>query len=214
MAAGTSTHTMKPKFFNSPVQFREWLEQNHDSASELLVGFHKKASGKKSITYSEALDEALCFGWIDGVRRNLNETSYTIRFTPRKLKSIWSLVNVRHVERLQKEGRMHPAGLEAYARRDPKRTGVYAFENESRVLSPVYEKAFRQNKKAWRFFEEQAPYYKKLATYWVMSAKKEETRLRRLQHLIERAAMGLKTGVIDPKPKVSRKDAKLQRQSP
>jgi len=201
MVAGASSHTMKPKFFSSPAQFRGWLEQNHDSATELLVGFHKKSSGKKSVTYSEALDEALCFGWIDGVRRSLNETSYTIRFTPRKPKSIWSLVNVRHVERLKKEGRMHPAGLEAYERRDPKRTGIYSFENEPVGLSPEYEKTFRQNKKAWKFFEEQAPYYKKLSIHWVMRAKKEETRLRRLQHLIERAEKGLKTGVIDAKPK-------------
>src|SRR5215211_8749523 len=138
---------MQPKFFTSAKQFRHWLERNHDSANELLVGFHKKSSGKKSITYAEALDEALCFGWIDGVRRNLNETSYTIRFTPRKAKSIWSLVNVRHVERLKKEGRMQPAGLEAYARLDPKRTGIYAFENAPRDLSPAYEKIFRENKK-------------------------------------------------------------------
>src|SRR5918912_3317140 len=120
---------MKPRFFSSQEQFRRWLEQNHASAKELLVGFHKKGSGKKSITYAEALDEALCFGWIDGVRRNFNETSYTIRFTPRRPRSIWSLVNVRHVERLQKEGRMHAAGLDAYAQRDPKRTGIYSFEN-------------------------------------------------------------------------------------
>src|SRR5215211_3256890 len=138
---------MKAKFFSSPAQFRQWLEQNHDRATELLVRFHKKSSGKKSITYAEALDEALCFGWIDGVRRNLNETSYTIRFTPRKPKSIWSLVNVKHVERLQKEGRMQAAGLEAYARRDPKRTGIYSFENRPRDLSPAYEKIFRENKK-------------------------------------------------------------------
>src|SRR5204863_894384 len=161
VAAGTSTSTsstMKARFFTSPAQFRQWLEQNHDTASELLVGFHKKASGKKSITYAEALDEGLCFGWIDGVRRNLNETSYTIRFTPRKPKSIWSLVNVRHVERLKKEGRMHPAGLEAYARRDPKRTGIYAFENEPRGFSPAYEKTFRENQQAWKSFENEAPY--------------------------------------------------------
>src|SRR5678809_359668 len=109
---------MTPRFFSSPAQFREWLERNHDRETELLVGFHKKSSGKKSVTYAEALDEALCFGWIDGVRKNFDETSYTIRFTPRKSRSIWSNVNVRHVERLKKEGRMQPAGLEAYDRRD------------------------------------------------------------------------------------------------
>jgi uncharacterized protein YdeI (YjbR/CyaY-like superfamily) len=192
---------MKAKFFSSPVQFRQWLEQNHESASELLVGFHKKSSGKKSITYAEALDEALCFGWIDGVRKNLNETSYTIRFTPRKPKSIWSLVNVRHVERLKKEGRMQPAGLEAYARRDPKRTGIYAFENAPRELSPAYEKIFRENKKAWEFFEKQPPYSKRTTIHWVMSAKKEETQVRRLQQVIENSEKGVRSGVLVPKPK-------------
>ena len=192
---------MKAKFFNLPVQFRQWLEQNHDSTSELLVGFHKKSSGKKSITYAEALDEALCFGWIDGVRRNLNETSYTIRFTPRKPKSIWSLVNVRHVERLKKEGRMQPAGLEAYARRDPKRTGIYAFENAPRELAPAYEKIFRENKKAWEFFEKQPPYSKRTTIHWVMSAKKEETQVRRLKQVIENSEKGVRSGVLLPKPK-------------
>jgi uncharacterized protein YdeI (YjbR/CyaY-like superfamily) len=129
---------MKPKFFSSPQKFREWLERNHDSTSELLLGFHKKSSGKKSITYAEALDEALCFGWIDGVRKKLNETSYVQRFTPRKSRSIWSNINVNHVERLKSEGRMHRAGLEAYARRDPKRTGIYSFENRPREGLEVF----------------------------------------------------------------------------
>ena len=192
---------MKPTFFNSPEKFRQWLEQNHDGVSELLLGFHKKSSGKKSITYPEALDEALCFGWIDGVRKNLDETSYTIRFTPRKPRSIWSNVNVNHVERLKKEGRMHAAGLEVYARRDPKRTGIYAFENEPRQLSPAYEKIFRQNKKAWKFFEAMAPSLKRVSIYWIMGAKKEETQLRRLKHVIENSEKGVKSGVLEPKPK-------------
>ena len=192
---------MKAKFFSSPEQFRQWLEQNHDSASELLVGFHKKSSGKKSITYAEALDEALCFGWIDGVRKNLNETSYTIRFTPRKARSIWSLVNVRHVERLKKEGRMQPPGLEAYARRDPKRTGIYAFENAPRELSPGYKKIFRENKKAWEFFEKQPPYSKRTTIHWIMSAKKEETQVRRLKQVIENSEKGVRSGVLVPKSK-------------
>jgi uncharacterized protein YdeI (YjbR/CyaY-like superfamily) len=183
---------MKPKFFSSPERFREWLEQNHNSANELLIGFHKKASGKKSVTYAEALDEALCFGWIDGVRRNLDETSYTIRFTPRKPKSIWSLVNVRHVERLQKEGRMQPAGQEAYDRRDAKLTGIYSFENRPRELTPEYEKIFRQKKAAWKFFQEQPPGYKRLMIFRTMSAKQEETRLRRLTQLIEASEKGVR----------------------
>ena len=187
---------MKPKFFSSPSDFRQWLEKNYHTASELLVGFHKKSSGKKSVTYAEALDEALCFGWIDGVRKSLNETSYTIRFTPRKPKSIWSNVNVRHVERLKKEGRMHAAGLEAYEKRDPERTGIYAFENAPHTLSPAYEKKFRQNKKAWKFFEEQPPGYKKLMIFRIMSGKKEETRLRRLEQTIEVSEKGVRMGLI------------------
>jgi len=192
---------MQPKFFTVAKQFRQWLERNHDSATELLVGFHKKSSGKESITYAEALDEALCFGWIDGVRKSLNETSYTIRFTPRKPRSIWSLVNVKHVERLQKEKRMHSAGLDAFARRDPKRTGIYAFENAPLQLSSQYEKMFRQNKTAWDVFEQHPPSAKKTVIFWIMSAKKEETQLRRLNHVIERCGKGLKVGVLEPKPK-------------
>lgn len=190
---------MQPKFFSSPEKFRQWLERNHDSTTELLLGFHKKSSGKKSITYAEALDEALCFGWIDGVRKNLNETSYTIRFTPRKPTSIWSNVNVKHVERLQKEGRMHAAGLEAYERRNPERTGIYSFENRPRELSPEYEKIFRLNKAAWKFFQEQPPGYKRLMVFRAMSAKKEETRLRRLQQLIESSEKGERMGILKPK---------------
>jgi uncharacterized protein YdeI (YjbR/CyaY-like superfamily) len=179
---------MKPKFFNSRERFREWLERHHASAKEILVGFHKKNSGKKSITYAEALDEALCFGWIDGVRRNFDETSYTIRFTPRKPRSIWSLVNVRHVERLQKEGRMHPAGTAAFERRTPERSGIYSFENRPRELSAEFQKEFRKNKPAWEFFQKQPPGYKRLMSFWVMSAKKEETRIARLKRLIESSA--------------------------
>ncbi|HEU4837261.1 MAG TPA: YdeI/OmpD-associated family protein [Pyrinomonadaceae bacterium] len=183
---------MQPKFFTSPEKFREWLEKNHDSATELMIGFHKKASDKKSITYAEALAEALCFGWIDGVRKRLNETSYVQRFTPRKPRSIWSNINVNHVERLKKDGRMHPAGLAAYALRDPKRTGIYSFENRPRELDPEYEKTFRQNKAAWKFFQEQPPWYKRLMIFRTMSAKKEETRLRRLQQLIESSEKGVR----------------------
>jgi uncharacterized protein YdeI (YjbR/CyaY-like superfamily) len=201
---------MKPTFFSSPEKFRVWLEQNHDRECELLVGFHKKSSGKKSVTYAEALDQALCFGWIDGVRRNLDETSYTIRFTPRKPRSIWSNVNVNHVERLKKEGRMHAAGLEAYARRSPERTGIYAFENQPKQLSPAYEKAFRQNKKAWKFFEEEMPpSLKRTTIFWIMSAKKEETQIRRLKHVIENSEKGVRSGVLDPKsPQKGTKSAK------
>ena len=190
---------MKPKFFNTPAEFREWLEQNHDTTSELLIGFHKKASGKKSITYHEALDEALCFGWIDGVRKKLNETSYVQRFTPRKPRSIWSNINVGHVERLKKEGRMHASGLAAYAKRDAKRTGIYSFENEAATLAPAYEKKFRANKKAWDFFQKQPAYYKRLLIFRIMSGKKEETRLRRLDQTIDVSEKEQRLGLLTAK---------------
>lgn len=189
----------KPKFFATPEQFREWLEKNHASASEIEVGFHKKSSGRKSITYAEALDEALCFGWIDGVRHSLNETSYAQRFTPRRPRSIWSLINLRHVERLKKEGRMRPAGLEALAKRGPKRTGIYSFENSPRELLAEYENEFRKNKAAWEYFQTYPPYLKKQVSFWVMSAKKEETRLKRLRRLIESSAKGERVGVLPAK---------------
>jgi uncharacterized protein YdeI (YjbR/CyaY-like superfamily) len=190
---------MQPKFFTSAEKFRDWLARNHDSATELLVGFHKKSSDKKSITYAEALDEALCFGWIDGVRKNFNETSYTIRFTPRKPTSIWSNINVKHVERLQKEGRMHRAGLDAYERRAPERTGIYSFENAPRELPPEYEKTFRRNNAAWKFFQDQPAGYKRLMVFRTVSAKKEETRLRRLKQLIESSEKGERMGILKPK---------------
>jgi uncharacterized protein YdeI (YjbR/CyaY-like superfamily) len=192
---------MKPRFFATHLQFHNWLARNHDSEKEILVGFHKKTSGKKSITYSEALDEALCFGWIDGVRKSLNDDSYTIRFTPRRAKSIWSLVNVRHIERLQKEGRMQPSGVAAFDARDPKRTGIYAFENRPRKLSREFEKILRTNKKAWEFFSVQPPFYKRTIAFWVMGAKKEETRLSRLNRLIDSSARGERVGILESKKK-------------
>jgi uncharacterized protein YdeI (YjbR/CyaY-like superfamily) len=189
----------KPKFFATREKFREWLKKNHASATELAVGFYKKSSGKKSITYAEALDEALCFGWIDGVRRSIDETSYTQRFTPRRARSIWSLVNVKHVERLKKEGRMHAAGLAAYEQRDPQRTGIYSFENAPRELSAEYEQELRNVDGAWEYFQTYPPYLKKTVSYWVMSAKKEETRLTRLRRLIESCAKRERIGVLPKK---------------
>ena len=190
---------MEPKFFSTAAQFRTWLERNHDRSSELLVGFHKKDSGNKSISYPEALDEALCFGWIDGVRKSIDKSSYTIRFTPRKPKSIWSLVNIKHVERLKEQKRMNPAGLTAFAKRDPKRSGIYSFETEARELSPEFVKQFSANKKAWKFFQEQPPGYRKTAAFYEMSAKKEETQLRRLDQLIALSAQSTRLGLISPK---------------
>jgi len=188
---------MKPTFFTSAPSFQQWLEKNHDKKDELLIGFHKKASGKKSITYPEALDEALAFGWIDGVRKSLDDTSYTIRFTPRRPRSIWSLVNKKRVEELTKLGRMKPSGLKAFALRDPKRTGIYAFETTPRELSAEYEKTFRAAKQAWEFFQAQPPGYRRTAIFWVMNAKQEQTRLRRLGQLISDSGQGRRLGVID-----------------
>ena len=192
---------MKPRFFKSQSEFRKWLEKNHAKETELALGFYKKGSGKASITYPEALDEALCFGWIDGVRRSLSDEVYVQRFTPRKAKSIWSRVNVGHVERLKKLGRMAPAGLKAYALRDPKKTAIYAYENRPREFAPEYEKEFRANKKAWEFFEKEPPSIKRVCIFWVMSAKQEETRQRRLAHLIESSAKGERRGVMVPEQK-------------
>jgi len=194
---------MEPTFFTSPEKFRAWLEKNHDAANELLIGFHKKDAGKKSITYAEALDEALCFGWIDGVRKRLDETSYTIRFTPRKPKSIWSNVNVRHVERLKKEGRMAEPGLKTYAQRDPARTGIYAFENRPKEFSPAYEKKFRAKKAAWDYFQTIPPSLRNTYIFWVMGAKKKETQLHRLDLLIESSAKGERYGAFERKPEKS-----------
>jgi uncharacterized protein YdeI (YjbR/CyaY-like superfamily) len=178
------------KFFKSSRDFRAWLEKNHAGPTELWVGFHKKDSGKGGITYSEALDEALCYGWIDGLRKSLDEASFTIRFTPRKPNSIWSNVNVAHVARLTKEGRMMPSGIAAYEKKTADRTGVYSFERARAELDVVMKKQFMKNKAAWNFFEAQPPYYRRLAAWYVISAKREETRRARLERLIEDSAAG------------------------
>ena len=186
---------MRPRFFSTPEKFRQWLERDHDSASELLLGFHKKSSGKKSITYSEALDEALCYGWIDGIRKSIDETRYKNRFTPRKKGSNWSAVNIARVAALTTEGRMQPSGLAAFEARVPEKSGVYSFEQRTAVtLGVEFEQRFRANAKAWAFFESQAPYYRRTATFWVMSAKQEATRERRLASLIADSAAGRRVG--------------------
>src|SRR6266571_1914799 len=176
----------KPQFFPTPADFRAWFEANHDKFRELFVGFHKKDSGKASITWPESVDGALCFGWIDGVRKSLNETSYVIRFTPRRPRSVWSAVNLRRVAELSKLGLMRPAGVQAFERRTGDRSEIYAYEQRLGArLSPEYEKRFRANMKAWRFFQQQPPWYRRTASWRVISAKKEETRLKRLAQLID-----------------------------
>jgi uncharacterized protein YdeI (YjbR/CyaY-like superfamily) len=180
---------MKPIFFASPAAFRQWLEKHHDTTDELLVGFHKKGSGKPSITWPESVDAALCFGWIDGVRRRIDDVSYSIRFTPRRRRSIWSVVNIRRAHALTEMGLMHAAGLEAFAARDEKLSAVYSFEQRTAAkLGAAYERQFRANKGAWTFFQAQPPGYRKTATFWVVSAKREETRLKRLAKLIDDSA--------------------------
>ncbi|MFN7966028.1 MAG: YdeI/OmpD-associated family protein [Acidobacteriota bacterium] len=181
---------MKATFFRSPAAFRTWLEKHHTSASELLVGFYKKDSGKPSITWPESVDEALCFGWIDGIRKRLDEVSYTIRFTPRRPGSIWSAVNIKRVEVLTEEGRMRPAGVKAFAARKENKSGIYAYEQRSADLVEPYASLFKRHRAAWKFHQEQPPGYRKTVHWWVTSAKTEETRLKRLQKLIDEAAAG------------------------
>lgn len=181
---------MEPRFFAAPPDFRAWLEANHATAQELLVGFHKKGSGLASITWPESVDHALSFGWIDGVRRGIDEVSYTIRFTPRKAGSTWSAKNIVRVGELTEMGLMHPAGLAAFERRTAERSGVYSFEQETIALGRAYEQWLRADAAAWMFFKEQPPSYRKAVTWWVLSAKKEETRLRRLDALIVDSANG------------------------
>jgi uncharacterized protein YdeI (YjbR/CyaY-like superfamily) len=180
-----------PIFFAAPEEFRAWLEEHHATATELLAGFHKKSTGRPTMTWTESVREALCFGWIDGIRRSLGDESYTIRFTPRKPRSNWSSLNVRHVEELIREGRMTAAGLAAYEARTAKRTGVYAFEQRHAArLEPEQEERFRADPKAWEFFQAQPASYRQTAIYWVVSAKREETRARRLATLISDSAAG------------------------
>jgi uncharacterized protein YdeI (YjbR/CyaY-like superfamily) len=192
-------HTMIPHYFTSAVKFHQWLEKNHATATELLVGFYKKSSGRPSITYQEALDEALCFGWIDGIRRSVDENRYTIRFTPRKAGSIWSNVNIRRANELIALGRLRSAGLAVFEARKAEKSGVYSYENRPRQLSAEYEQQFRANQQAWEFFQSQALYYQRTACGWVMTAKKEETRLRRLATLIEDSAQGRRLGIMGGK---------------
>jgi uncharacterized protein YdeI (YjbR/CyaY-like superfamily) len=182
---------MKPKFFAAPAQFRAWLEAHHATKTELLVGFYKKGSGKPSITWPESVDEALSFGWIDGVRRSLGNEAYSIRFTPRKPKSYWSAINVARVAALTELGKMTPAGVRAFEARTPERTGVYSFERkEAAKVAADEDKELRANRKAASFFDAQAPWYRRAAVHWIVSAKREETRKRRLKQLVDDSARG------------------------
>jgi uncharacterized protein YdeI (YjbR/CyaY-like superfamily) len=181
---------MSLRFFKTPAAFRKWLAANHDKSKELWVGFYKKDSGKPSITWPESVDEALSFGWIDGVRKSVDNDSYKIRFSPRKPGSVWSVINMRNVERLIKEERMQPAGLKAYAARKEYRSGIYSYEQRSPELVEPYAGQFKKHKTAWKFFAAQPPGYRKQMNWYVVSAKQEETRLKRLRQLIEYSEQG------------------------
>jgi uncharacterized protein YdeI (YjbR/CyaY-like superfamily) len=178
------------RFFATPAEFREWLAEHHEHAAELWVGFYKKGTGRPSLTWPESVDEALCYGWIDGLRQSLGEDSYRIRFTPRRARSTWSAVNLKRVEALQAAGRMRPAGLAAYEARDAAKQRLYSYERERVELAPEYAREFRRHRAAWQFFQQQPPHYRRLASNWVMSARREATRARRLQELIENSAAG------------------------
>ncbi|MGH2826770.1 MAG: YdeI/OmpD-associated family protein [Actinomycetota bacterium] len=193
---------MEPIFFASPAEFRTWLETHHEDTPELWVGFYKKSSGRPSITWPESVEQALCFGWIDGVRRSIDDTSYTIRFTPRRARSTWSVVNIKKANELIETGLMRPAGLEALKKRAEARSGIYSYEQRHlATLGEVYEARFRANKKAWDFFQSMPPSYRKAATWWVVSARKEDTRLRRLARLIEDSEHEETIAQLTPRPR-------------
>lgn len=183
---------MKPTFFKKPSDFRAWLAKNHQTHAELFVGFYKKDSGKPSITWPESVDEALCYGWIDGVRKSIDNISYTIRFTPRKTTSTWSAVNIKRVAVLKAEGRMQATGLRAFEARKEHKSEIYAFEQGPVKLPVVFEKTFRKNKAGWAFFQAQPPSYRKTLIWWIVGAKQEKTRVSRLDKLIDASAQGLR----------------------
>ena len=189
---------MKVKFFKTPSDFRKWLAAHHASETELWVGFYKKDSGKASVTWPQSVDEALCFGWIDGIRKNIDEVSYKIRFTPRKQRSTWSAVNIKRVGELTEQGRMEEAGLKAFAARQENRSGIYSYEQRSPELPAQYAKKLKKNAAAWKFFQAQPPSYRKAVNWWVVSAKQEETRLKRLDKLIDDSAAGRRIPQFTP----------------
>jgi uncharacterized protein YdeI (YjbR/CyaY-like superfamily) len=181
---------LKPKFFRKPADFRAWLEKNHATAAELWVGFYKKDSGKPSITWPESVDQALCFGWIDGIRKRVDKISYQIRFTPRRRGSIWSATNIKRARELVRQKQMRRVGLQAFAARIDNKSAIYSYEQRSTDLKQPYAKLLKKNKAAWNFFEIQPPSYRKMIGWWIISAKKEETRLARVVKLIRESAKG------------------------
>lgn len=175
---------MTPIFFENQEQFRAWLDKNHQKQTELLVGFYKVKSGKPSMTWSESVDQALCYGWIDGIRKSIDQESYSIRFTPRKPNSIWSNINIAKIEKLKKAGLLQPAGLKIFEIRKEENSRIYSHEKELSVLTEEYENLFKQDPSAWNFFNNQPPSYRKVITHWIMSAKQDKTRISRLNKTI------------------------------
>jgi uncharacterized protein YdeI (YjbR/CyaY-like superfamily) len=193
---------MEVLYFPSAADFRSWLTQHHADAKELWVGYYKKGSGQPSLTYPESVDQALCFGWIDGVRKNVDKQRYTIRFTPRRPGSAWSAVNLQRLQELIALGLVQPAGMQAFKQRQASRSGVYSYENRSAELAEPYAARFKQNPVAWEFYQAQPPYYRKTVNWWVLSAKKEATRLNRLETLIAECEAGRRIDFMKPvKPK-------------
>jgi uncharacterized protein YdeI (YjbR/CyaY-like superfamily) len=179
-----------PTFFAKQADFRKWLQKNHKKETELLVGFYKIGSGKPSMTWPQSVDEALCFGWIDGVRKSIDKESYQIRFTKRKPTSIWSAINIKKIEELKKQGLMQPAGLASFEKRTESKSRLYSYEKGEVELPEDFKKLFKANKKAWDYFQSLAPSYRKVSKHWVMNAKQEATRLKRLNQLISESAAG------------------------
>jgi uncharacterized protein YdeI (YjbR/CyaY-like superfamily) len=182
---------MQPRFFATPAKWREWLERNHATATELWVGFYKRGTERSSITWPESVDQALCFGWIDGVRKRIDEASYAIRFTPRRKGSTWSNVNLAKVEELTRQGLMRTAGLSAHEARRPAKSGIYAYEQRKTAQLPAaMMRRFKGNRKAWAYFQKQPAWYRQVAVWWIVSAKREDTRERRLAALIADSEAG------------------------
>ncbi|HET6227145.1 MAG TPA: YdeI/OmpD-associated family protein [Bacteroidia bacterium] len=175
---------MKPLFFSTHLQFRTWLKKNHKKETELLVGFYKVTSGKKSMTWPQSVDEALCYGWIDGIRKSIDEEAYTIRFTPRKKNSIWSAINIKKMDELVKKGLMQPEGLAAFQHRKDDKSAIYSYERVPAELDKAFETKFKANKKAWTNFQAMSPSYRRTAIAWVMRAKQHSTQIRRMDTLI------------------------------
>jgi uncharacterized protein YdeI (YjbR/CyaY-like superfamily) len=207
-----SARAARPVFFADPAQLRAWFVEHHKHAAELIVGFYKRDSGRPSITWPESVDEALCVGWIDGIRRSIDVVSYQIRFTPRKPTSTWSAINIARVAVLTKEERMLPAGLAAFAARRANRSGIYAYEQRSATLPPKYARIFKTDAAAWKFFQSQTPGYRKQMMWRIVSAKQEATREKRLALLMKHSARGERLPGVDayktPRAKKTTRSAK------